>query len=58
MYAEDPLAWREHFGPEGVVIKFIEKGERLPVAEYTLQEELDMHINILLGGGYTALCNR
>jgi soluble epoxide hydrolase / lipid-phosphate phosphatase len=56
MFASDPETWKEHLGAEDGLVKFLEAGKALPVADWMLPEELDMH-NRILKGGYTGVFN-
>lgn len=55
LYAADPDTWREHFGAEGGLKKFLTSGQAdLPVASWVSPEEIETHHKILASGGYTA----
>ncbi|GAB1317171.1 Epoxide hydrolase [Madurella fahalii] len=56
LYARDPETWKDHLGAEGGLLKFLEAGKELPIADWISPEELEMH-NRIVKGGYTGVSN-
>lgn len=56
MYAKDHEAWKEHLGADDGLLRFLQAGKPLPVADWISPAELEMH-NRILKGGYTGVFN-
>lgn len=57
LFTKDPALWKQHLGPEGALLKFLEAGNPVPVGDWISPQELQMHNRILKHGGYTGPLN-
>lgn len=57
MYCQDAETWKEHLGAEGGLVRFLESGKVLPIAEWISPEEVKMHNRKFKAAGYTGPFN-